>query len=139
MPIYSKLIKPKVSGKKNTDQDAVEIYFDFFNDKFPKYLEDDFIIRISCEGKLSGQGTYQDRLKAYASSYCYSKDKTKTGYTVELALYIGGIPIENDSSSGIEFCINDAISPDNLVKHRIFWSEGRSKRSRGVEVCTLRI
>ncbi|MES1215975.1 MAG: sugar-binding protein, partial [Bacteroidota bacterium] len=86
------------AGQKLTDKDAVEIYFDLWNDKFPKYEEDDGIMRINCAGELSGSGVYADRLKEYAAAARYNSEKVKMGYTVELAINIGGVPMKNGSS-----------------------------------------
>jgi endo-1,4-beta-xylanase len=115
------------AGKRPTDKDGVEIYLDFYNDKFPKYEEDDGIIRISCEGELTGSGVYTNRLKAYASALHFDAQKLKTGYTVELAISTGGIPMKNGSLIGMDFAINDAVSPDNRVKYHIFWNNGYNK------------
>jgi endo-1,4-beta-xylanase len=116
-----------VAGKKMTDKDGAEIFFDLWNDKFPKYLEDDGIMRISSEGDLSGSGVYADRLKSYASAYRYNNENVRIGYSVELALNIGGNPMKNGSTIGIDFCINDAVTPDNTVKYRVFWSDGNNR------------
>jgi endo-1,4-beta-xylanase len=114
-------------GKRPTDKDGVEIYLDFFNDKFPKYEEDDGIIRISCEGELSGSGVYTSRLKAYASSLHINGQNLKTGYTVEVAINTGGIPMKNGSLIGMDFGINDAVSPENRCKYRVFWNNRFNK------------
>jgi len=116
-----------IAGKNPADKDGVEIYFDLWNDKYPKNLEDDGIIRISCDGELSGNGVHADRLKSYAATYRYNNEKVKIGYTVELAIHIGGVPMKNGSSMGIDFCINDAVTPENKVRNRIFWSDGDNR------------
>jgi endo-1,4-beta-xylanase len=115
------------AGRRATDKDGVEIYLDLWNDKFPKNEEDDGIIRISCQGELSGSGVYADRLNAYAASLKYNNEKVITGYTVELAINIGGITMENGSLIGIDFCINDAVSPANSCKYRVFWNNGNNR------------
>jgi len=115
------------AGKRATDKDGVEIYFDFLNDKFPKYEEDDGIMRISCEGELTGSGVYTERLKAYAAAPRYNMEKVIIGYSIELAIYIGGIEMKNGSSMGIDFGINDAVLPANTCKYRVFWSDGDNK------------
>lgn len=116
-----------VAGRRPTDKDGVEIYFDLWNDKVPKYEEDDGIMRISCESELSGSGVYTDRLKAYAASPLYNKENVRIGYAVELAINIGDVAMKNGSSIGIDFGINDAVSSTNTNKYRIFWSNGNNK------------
>ncbi|MEI9945333.1 MAG: sugar-binding protein [Chitinophagaceae bacterium] len=115
------------AATRPTDKDGVEIYFDLWNDKFPKYEEDDGMMRISAAGELTGSGVYADRLKAYAASPRYNKENTKIGYTVELAIQIGGVAMKNGSSMGIDIGINDAVSPANTTKYKIFWSNGNNK------------
>jgi endo-1,4-beta-xylanase len=115
------------AGRRPADKDGIEIYFDLWNDKVPKYEEDDGIIRISCEGELTGSGVYTDRLKAYAATSRFNSEKVKTGYTVELAINIGGVKMENGSEIGIDFGINDAVSPANTLKYRVFWNNGNNK------------
>ena len=114
-------------SKNPSDKDGVEIYVDFWNDKFPKNEEDDGIMRISSDGELSGSGVYADRFNSYAAKYDINNEKVKTGYSVELAINIGGIKMENGSSIGIDFCINDAVSPNSKTKYRIFWSDGNNR------------
>jgi endo-1,4-beta-xylanase len=108
-------------------KDGVEIYFDLWNDKFPKNEEDDGIMRISAAGELSGTGVYADRLKSYAAASRLDSAGARTGYAVELAIQIGGVAMKNGSSMGIEFGINDAASPANTRKYRIYWSSGNNK------------
>jgi endo-1,4-beta-xylanase len=115
------------SGRRATDKDGIEVYFDLWNDKVPKNEEDDGIMRISCQGELTGSGVYPDRLKAYAASLRYNNEKVVTGYTVELALNISGVKMGNGSTMGIDFCINDAVSPSNTCKYRVFWNSGNNR------------
>lgn len=109
------------------DQDGVEIYGDFYNDKMSKNEEDDWLIRISCAGELSGNGAYRDRLQGSAVFPKTDSQGQSCGYTVELALAIGGILMQNGSKMGFEFCINDAATPANKCQYRIFWSDGNNK------------
>ena len=115
------------AGKRPADKDGVEVYFDLWNDKVPKNEEDDGITRISSQGELTGSGVYTERLNAYAAALKYDNEKTVTGYCVELAINIGGIKMENGSVIGIDFCINDAVSPSNTCKYRIFWNNGKNR------------
>lgn len=114
------------AAEKPTDKDGVEIFLDLWNDKFPKYEEDDGLIRISSGGQVTGSGAYVERLRSYATAVRYEKNTT-IGYTIELAIHSGGIPIKNGSSLGIDFGINDALSSTNSCQYRIFRSNGKNK------------
>ncbi len=114
------------TGRRPTDKDGVEIYLDLWNDKVPKNEEDDGIIRISGEGELTGSGVYADRLNSFAASLLFENGK-KVGYIVELALNIGGVPQQNGTKIGMDFCIIDATTPDNAGKYRIFWNNADNK------------
>lgn len=116
-----------VAASNPIDKDSVEIYLDYWNDKFPKNEEDDGIMRISSAGELSGSGVYADRLKAYAAAPRYNSEKVEIGYSVELSLSIGGRTMLNGTTFGIDFGINDASSSDNKRQHRIYWSDENNK------------
>ncbi len=115
------------AGKRVTDRDGVEIYLDLYNDKFPKYEEDDGIIRVTADGELSGSGVYADRLKAYAVKSNTGGDGTVKGYAVELALATGGIPAVNGTLVGMDFGITGAVSQTNTARCRVFWSSGNNR------------
>lgn len=115
------------SGKTPMDNDSLEIYFDLWNDKNAKYLEDDWMVSFNSKGDVTGKGGFGERLKESAVSLIYDDKNKKTGYRVEVAIYTGGIPIQNNTSIGIEFCINDASSINQKFKNRIFWSDGNNK------------
>jgi len=114
-------------SSRATNKDGVEIHFDLWNDKVPKYEEDDGIMRISSAGQLSGSGVYADRLNSYAATPRINAKGIQIGYTVELAINIGGVAMKNGSSMGIEFGINDAVTPANTRQYRIYWSDGNNK------------
>jgi endo-1,4-beta-xylanase len=116
-----------VKGRMPTDNDGMELYFDLYNDKNAKYLEDDWMINITANGTVSGKGDYKERIKEYAVASVYNDKNKATGYTVEIALYLGGIPIQNGTSAGIEFSINDAASTTKKCSNRVFWSDGDNK------------
>jgi len=115
------------TAKLPGDQDGVEIYGDFYNDKMPKNEEDDWLIRINCVGDVTGSGAYQERLQGSAVFAKTDSQGKPCGYVVELAIYIGGIPMQNGSKMGFEFCINDAVTLTQKCQYRIFWSDGNNK------------
>ncbi len=112
------------------DNDGIEIYFDLYNDKNAKFLEDDWLIAITASGALSGRGDYKERLKEYAVATSYDSKNKPIGYSVEAAIYLGGIPIRNGTSAGIEFSISDAISSAEKCRNRVFWSD---RDNRGLD------
>jgi endo-1,4-beta-xylanase len=114
-------------GRMPSDNDSIELYFDLFNDKNAKCLEDDWMISITGKGTLSSKGENKGRIKEYAVAQTYDTNNRQTGYRVELALYIGGIPKKNNTSIGIEFSINDAASSTGRCANRIFWSDENNK------------
>lgn len=115
-----------IQGRMPSDNDSIEIYFDLYNDKNSKFLEDDWLMTITANGAISGKGTYQERVKEFAVAPFYEGNDKLTGYRVELSMYLGGIPIKNGTSSGIELSINDAASTTKKCSNRIFWSDGNN-------------
>lgn len=125
-----------VAAGRPENKDGVEVYIDLWNDKFSKYEEDDGMMRISAPpASFSGSGSqnsiypavYVSRLKAYASKERLDDQGARIGYNVELAFHIGGVPMQNGSSVGVEFAINDADSSTKTRKYRIYWNNGNNK------------
>ncbi len=114
-------------GKRPNDQDGVEIFLDLYNDKFPKNEEDDAIIRINCKGELSGSGPYTERLVSYAAAPVNSSSSIVKGYIVEAAIATGGLAAKNGTRIGFDFGINDADTPSNRCRYRIFWNSGYNR------------
>lgn len=115
------------SGRAPADKDSVEVYFDLYNDKNRKYLEDDWTVQISRNGDISGKGSFNERIKKFAVKPAGNDEEESTGYTVEIAVYLGGIPVKNDTAVGMDFCINDAGAETRKCKTRIFWNDGSNK------------
>ena len=115
------------AGQGQADNDSVEIYFDLYNDKNAKYLEDDWMANFSRKGGLTGKGDYTERIKDCAVLPIYTENNMETGYRIEIAIFLGGIPIVNNRLIGIEFCINDALPSTGKCKNRIFWNDGNNK------------
>ncbi len=118
------------------NKDGVEIYIDLWNDKVPKYEEDDGMMRISAPpASLSGSGSqnsvfpavYASRLKAYASAPRLNPQGIPIGYTVEAAFHTGGVPMKNGTSIGVEFAVNDADSAARTRRYRVYWNDGRNR------------
>ncbi len=119
------------------DQDGVEIYVDQYNDKFPKFEEDDGVVRISAAGQQTGNATnaglttyktvWSSHLKSCAAAALTDASGVTIGYTVEVAWHVGDRPRINGTGIGMEFAINDAASTNRMRQRRIFWSSGANK------------
>ena len=116
-----------ISGSTPTDKDSLEIFFDLFNDKNPKFLEDDWTVQIDSNGDLTGRGNYAERIKDHAVKPVLNNKQEMRGYRIELAIYLGGITIENGTTIGMDFCINDAETATHKCRTRLFWSDGNNK------------
>ncbi len=114
------------SGKRPGDRDGVEIFLDLFNDKLPKNEEDDMIIRIGSNGEVTGSGPYETRLRS-AAAKVNMEGQTVKGYSVEFAIYSGGLSVRDGTAIGIDFGINEAMSSTNTCRNRIFWNNGSNR------------
>lgn len=116
---------------------GVEIFIDQYNDKFPKFEEDDGDIVIGADGKQTGNHTnadlpyypavWQTHLVSSAASYRTDAKGMRIGYTVEASWEIGDLPLKNGTRLGMEFAINSANSAANDARYRVFWSSGNNK------------
>lgn len=110
------------SAERITARDGVEIYIDLWNDKFPKYMEDDGVLYVSAKGERMTRGTDAERFAASAVKPVYNTKGIQTGYNVEVLFHPGGIPIENGTCIGLEIGINNTDAESNALNHKIFWS-----------------
>jgi endo-1,4-beta-xylanase len=116
---------------------GVQIYVDQYNDKFPKFEEDDGTITISAAGQQTGNRTnaglpyypavWSSHLQSYAAAVRTDASGAKTGYTVEAGWFIGDLPLKNGAKLGMEFVINAASSALNASQYQLCWSSGKSK------------
>ena len=109
------VVDPSISitSTTTTNQSSVQIYFDQYNDKFPKFQEDMGTITVNAAGVQTGNGTnagllyyptvWQTHLQKTAAAYTYDSNQNKTGYTVEVGWYIGDRPLVNNTVLGMEF------------------------------------
>lgn len=114
---------------------GVEIFIDQYDDKFPKFEEDDGDIVVSADGKQTGSRTnadlpyypavWQTHLVASAAAYRNDASGKRIGYTVKVAWEIGDRPLRNGTRLGMEFAINAASSND--ARARVFWASGNNK------------
>jgi hypothetical protein len=78
------------AGQRPANKDGIEVYFDLYNDKFPKYEEDDGIIRVSANA---------------AEGDCISAEAAKPvfrflGAVKKLALNLRRTDLSNPSGAG---------------------------------------
>ncbi len=112
---------------------SVQIFIDQYNDKFPKFEEDDGTITITGAGQQSGNNTnaglkyyptvWSTHLQSYAAAFRTDALNNKIGYTVEVGWYIGDRPLKNGTKLGFEFSINAAAATN---PYRLFWSSGNN-------------
>jgi endo-1,4-beta-xylanase len=103
------------------DSSKAYVYMDFWNDKWPKYEDDDGVYTITYNGaggtaSVAGVGTY--RLKSYKT-----KQISSTGYNVELAINTGGQPRRNGSKIGMDFGVS-AVANGSVAACQVAWSDG---------------
>lgn len=119
-----------------TNRSSVQIFVDQYDDKFPKFEEDDSTITISAAGQQTGNATnagltiyptsWSYHLKSYAAALTTSQGVTN-GYNIEVAWYIGDRPLTNGTKIGMDFDIYAASSATRTNLSRVFWSSGSNK------------
>ena len=88
------------SGELDWQQDSVEIFIDQNMARSTTYDKDDGQYRVNCEGNISYGQVPKESMKAMAK-------KTKTGYTVEVAIELTAITPEKGSKIGFDVQVND--------------------------------
>jgi endo-1,4-beta-xylanase len=120
-----------------TATDGVEIWIDHFNDKGPKFEEDDGVMTITAppttfvanRPQNAIYGNVSSRyLKSYASALQTDSAGAVTGYNVEFAWYLGEHARANGSAFGFDFGINEADG-SNTRQCRVFWQSASQNRT----------
>jgi hypothetical protein len=121
----------------DTNRSSVQVYVDQYNDKFPKFEEDDGYVIVSAAAQQTGNLTnaglkyyptnWSSRLQSYAAQYRYDTGGNKIGYTVEVGWYIGDRPLKNGTKLGMEFVINAASSATQTNQYQIYWNSGNNQ------------
>lgn len=127
-----------------TGRSAVQVYVDQYDDKFPKFEEDDGYFTVSAAGQQTGNRTnsglayypavWSSHLHSYAASLRYDSAGARIGYTVEAAWSIGDLPLKNGTKLGMEFVIYAASTASNTNQYQVYWSSGNN---RGVDDNTM--
>ena len=125
------------SSDNEAKRSGIEVFIDQYDDKFPKFEEDDGDIVISADGKQTGNRTnadlpyypavWQTHLVSSAAAYRTDAAGKRIGYTAELAWEIGDRPLRNGTRLGMEVAINAASTATNDARYRVFWSSGNNK------------
>ena len=137
--LFFTVTDPDISTASSTDtnRSAVQVYVDQYNDKFPKFEEDDGDIIVSAAAQQTGNATnaglkyyptsWSSRLQSYAATYRYDASNNKIGYNVEVGWYIGDRPLENGTLFGMEFCIYASSSATNTNQYQLYWNSGNNQ------------
>jgi endo-1,4-beta-xylanase len=125
------------SAASFSNRSSIQMFVDQYDDKFPKFEEDDSTITVTAAGQQTGNATnagltiyptsWSYHLKSYAAALNSNAQGATVGYTVEVAWYIGDRPLQNGTKLGMEFSINAASSTTNTNQYRLFWSSGANK------------
>jgi hypothetical protein len=110
---------------------------DQYDDKFPKFEEDDGTFTISATGQQTGNRTnaalpyypavWSTHLHSFAAAPRDDSQGNRIGYTVEVAWSIGDLLLKNGTKLGMEFVINAVSSATNANQYQIYWSSGNNK------------
>jgi endo-1,4-beta-xylanase len=124
-------------SSQDTRRSGVQIYVDQYDDKFPKFEEDDGFFMISAAGQRTGNRTnagllyypavWSTHLNSYAAAARIDSTGRKIGYMVEVAWSIGDLPLKNGTKIGMEFVINAASSSSNAAEYQLSWSSASNK------------
>jgi endo-1,4-beta-xylanase len=125
-----------------TNKDGVEFWIDHFNDKAPKFLEDDGTMTITAPPTAFSanrpQNTVFDNvssryLKSYASAMRTDSNGNAVGYNVEIAWYLGEHARANGSRFGFDFGINENDA-SGVRQCRVFWNPASRSRTTDTTV-----
>jgi endo-1,4-beta-xylanase len=127
------------SAPQDNRRSGVQVYVDQYNDKFPKFEEDDGVFTISAAGQQTGNRTnagllyypavWSTHLESFAASPRTDAANNKTGYTVEVAWAIGDLPLKNGTRIGMEFVVNAVSSLSGDPPYQVYWSSGNNKET----------
>ena len=103
---------------------SIQVFVDQFDDKFPKFEEDDGYVIVSPDGQHTGNRTNAG-LPYYPAVWSTHLQESAAvahegGYDVEMAWSIGDLPLRNGTKIGMEFAIN-------VPGAQVLWSSGNNK------------
>jgi endo-1,4-beta-xylanase len=116
---------------------GVQLFIDQYNDKFPKFEEDDGYVLLSAVGQQSGNrpnanlpyypALWSTHLQSSAAALRADASGRTIGYTVEVAWHIGDLPLRNGTTLGMEVAVNAVSSATHTLLYQQFWSSGNNK------------
>ena len=119
------------ASPQEAKRSGVQVYVDQYDDKFPKFEEDDGYFTVSAAGQQTGNRTnaalpyypavWSTHLHSYAAASRIDSTGRQIGYTVEAAWSIGDLPLKNGTKIGMEFVINVPS------RYQLYWSSGNNK------------
>ena len=128
---------PDIATTALQARSGVEVFVDQYDDKFPKFEEDDTTFTISAAGQQTGNRTnaglpyypaaWSTHLSSHAAALRTDPGSNKVGYTVEVAWSIGDLPLRNGTKLGMEFVINAVSSATNTPLYLLSWSSAANK------------
>jgi endo-1,4-beta-xylanase len=120
-----------------TARSGVQVFVDQYDDKFPKFEEDDGYVVISAAGQQTGNvpnanlpyypTVWSTHLQSYAAATRTESGGNRIGYTVEIGWSIGDRPLKNGTKLGMEFVINAPAGVTNPTPYLLSWSSGTNK------------
>ncbi len=125
------------AGDKFFDRDGVEFWVDHFNDKKPKFEEDDGTITITAafrditsnRAQNDLYGNFTSRyVQAYASAVQRDASGKAVGYNIELGWFLGEHARANGSQFGLDVGINEADA-GNTRQCRLIWNSASRERT----------
>jgi endo-1,4-beta-xylanase len=121
----------------DTKRSGVQIYVDQYDDKIPKFEEDDGYLMVSAAGQQTGNRpnanlpyfptVWSSHLQAYAAAPRSDSAGNKIGYVVEVAWSIGDLPLKNGAKLGMEFVVNAVPTAAGAAPYQLYWSSGNNK------------
>ena len=109
-------------AKQQMHRDGVEVFLDLWNDKYPKYEEDDGMLFISAKGWRMLRGTDTARFAESATRVHYDERGFGTGYDIELAIHTHGVPPQNGSRIGLDIGIQDPATDGTSIRYHVYWN-----------------
>ena len=116
---------------------GVQVFVDQYNDKFPKFEEDDGSLVVSATGQQSGNrpnanlpyypALWSTHLHSSAAAARTDAGGRSIGYAVEIAWHIGDLPLRDGTKIGMEFAINAVSSASHALQYQLYWSNGQNK------------
>jgi endo-1,4-beta-xylanase len=120
-----------------TARSGVQVFVDQFNDKFPKFEEDDGYFTISAAGQQTGNRTnaglpyyptvWSTHLASFAAAMRFDSSGARIGYAVEVSWEIGDLPLKNGTKIGMEFVVNAVGTATDGAPFLLSWSSENNK------------